>query len=84
MIFYNIPSMPGASIHYNNSFTVDWKASSGNKWTVPLGAGFAQAFTLGGGYGLELSIGGYGVAVRPETGPRWQLKFGITMLFPRG
>ncbi len=83
MIFYNIPSLPGATIHFNNSITIDWKATSGNKWTVPLGLGVSQTLDMGGGYALDLSIGGYGIAVRPEAGPRWQLKFGITLLTPR-
>jgi len=83
MIFYNIPSLPGTTIEYNNAITIDWKATSGNKWTVPLGLGVGKTFDMGGGYGLSLSIGGYGVAVRPEAGPRWQLKFGISLLTPR-
>lgn len=43
MIFYNIPSLPGMSIAYNSTISYDWQASSGNHWTVPLGAGLTKS-----------------------------------------
>jgi len=45
--------------------------------------GFSQTLVMSGGYALDLAIGAYAVPVRPDLGPKWQLKFGITMLFPR-
>jgi hypothetical protein len=83
MIFYNINAIPGAYIGYNAAISADWKANSSNTWILPLGAVVGKTFDLGGGYGLDLSVGTFGYPVKPEGGPDWSLKFGITLLFPR-
>ncbi len=84
MVFFNLPSLPGFTIHYNNTIAVDWNATEGKEWTVPLGLGVSQAFQLGGGHGLDVLLGAYGMAARPDGAPNWQLKFGISWLIPRG
>ncbi len=83
MMFYNLPSLPGFTINYNNTIAIDWKSDRGNRWTVPLGAGVSQSFVLRGGHGLDLAFGAYYLVVRPEGGPNSQLKFAITWLIPR-
>ena len=82
MIFWNLPSPEGFTINYNNTIALDWKGTEG-KWTVPLGAGVSQAFVLGGGHGLDIGLGLYGLVARPEGGPNWQLKIYLTWLIPR-
>lgn len=82
MFFYNVESIPGAYIGYNAVISADWKASSGNTWTVPLGLSVGRTFDMGDGHGLDLSIGPYYSVVQPEGGPKWQLRFGITWVFP--
>ena len=81
-VFYNIEFIPGSYIGYNAAITADWKASSSDTWTLPLGAVIGRTFDLGG-HGLDLSIGAYGNVVRPKNGPKWSLKFGVTWLIPR-
>jgi hypothetical protein len=83
MLYYNFESIPGAFVAYNNTIAYDWSASSGNEWTVPVGLHVGRAFPLGGGYGLELSLGGYKLAARPEGAAEWQVKFGISVVLPR-
>lgn len=83
MLYYNFESIPGAFVAYNNTIAYDWNASSGNQWTVPVGLHVGRAFTLGGGYGLELSLGGYKLAARPEGAAEWQVKLGISVVLPR-
>ena len=83
MLYYNFESVPGAFVAYNNTIAYDWSASSGNQWTVPVGLHVGRAFTLGGGYGLELSLGGYKLAVRPEGAAEWQIKLGVSVVLPR-
>ena len=78
---YNLPGLPGTYIGYNNSLTFNWDASSGNKLTLPLGATFGRTLLLGNGDGLDLSIGVYGLAEKPDNAPSWQLKFGISYFF---
>ena len=83
IVYYNISALPGAYVGYNNSVTYDWSADSGNQWQVPVGLTIGRTVPLGGqGHALDLSIGGYGLAERPEGGADWQLKFGISLFFP--
>jgi hypothetical protein len=82
-VYYNLPSLPGFSINYNNTIAIDWNAPEGKEWTVPLGLGVSQAFQLGGGHGLDVGLGVYGMVARPEGAPNWQLKIGISWLIPR-
>ena len=81
IIYYNFPGMPGYYLGYNNSLTYNRKATSGNKWQVPLGLTFGRTMLMGNGDGLDLSIGAYDLAKSPEGGHSWQLKFGISVFF---
>ena len=78
---YNLPSSPGTYIGYNNSITYNWKASSGNRTTIPLGATFGKTLLLESGNGLDLNVGVYGLVEKPDDAPSWQLKFGISYFF---
>jgi len=82
MLFYNFPSHPGAYVGYNAAISADWKASSNNTWTVPLGLSVGKTFDMGKGSGLDVMIGPYYNVERPDGGARWSLRFGITWLFP--
>lgn len=79
---YNTDLLGGSYIGYNNSVTYSWTAKSGDRWQVPLGLTFGKTFVLNGGYALDASIGGYGLAVRPSGGADYQFKFGISLFFP--
>ena len=81
-IFYNFDFIPGAYIAYNAAITADWKAPSSNTWTLPLGAVIGRTLDVGG-HGVDISIGAYGNVVRPDNGPKWSLKFGVSWLIPR-
>lgn len=82
-LYYNLNAIPGAYVGYNNSISVDWDATSRNRFSVPVGLTAGKAFDLAAGYGLDLSLGLYGFADRPAGGPDWQLKFGMTIVIPR-
>lgn len=83
IVMYNIASIPGASIGYNNAITYDWSNRGGNRWQVPLGLTAAYSFGLGGGYALALDVGAYSLVARPEGGGDWEFKFGISLFLPR-
>ena len=83
LIYYNFESMPGVSLSYNPAITFDWKGDSGNKVTLPVGLGIGKTFALGGGFGMDLSGGAYGMVVRPDGGPKWQLKVAAFFILPR-
>ena len=78
---YNFPNAPGYSLGYNNSLTYNPKATSGNKWQVPLGLTFGRMIMLGNGDGLDLNIGAYDLTKSPDGGHSWQFKFGISYFF---
>jgi len=78
---YLIKSMPGTYVGYNNAMTYDWKASSGNALTLPLGLTIGKTLVVGEGNGLDLSAGVYPLAVRPDNAPKWQVKFGVSYFF---
>ena len=82
MFYYNIPSMPGAYVAYNAVISADWKASSDNRWTVPLGVTFGKTLDMGDGNGLDLGIGPYYNVVRPDGAAGWQVRFAASWLFP--
>jgi len=82
MFFYSVPSNPGTTISYNAVTTVDWTADADNRWTVPLGLSVGKTWDMGGGHGLDMSIGPYYNVVRPEGAAGWQIRFGINWLFP--
>src|SRR5262245_33719744 len=74
--------------------TANWVASSGNKWTVPLGAGGGKLFRLRelpggdklgelGKLPVEAQLLAYYNAVRPDQAPTTQLIFQVTFLFPK-
>jgi hypothetical protein len=62
--------------------TADWRASSGNKWTVPLGAGVGRIMKLGF-QPVNLNVQFYGNAVHPAGGSTWGTKLQIAFLFPK-
>ena len=83
MLYLDVASIPGATIHYNNAITADWRIEEGSQWSVPLGLGVSKSFVVGGGHGIDVVLGYYGMAARPEGGPSAQVKFGLTWLVPR-
>ena len=83
MFFYNFKSVPGLAVGYNGAITYDWNNKAGNNLQLPLGGVVSRTSDLGGGYGLDLVLGAYVYPVKPDGGPDWSFKFGITLLLPR-
>jgi len=81
-VFYNFPSRPGLSVAYNAAITANWKADSSNTWTVPLGLSIGRTLAMSGGNGLDMTIGPYYNAVRPEGAAKWAIRFGVSWMFP--
>ncbi len=78
---YLFKSLPGAYLGYNNSLTYDWNADSDNALTLPLGLTFGKALVFESGDFLDLAVGAYPLAVRPDNAPSWQLKIGVSYFF---
>jgi hypothetical protein len=62
--------------------TADWKASSGNKWTVPVGGGGGKILRIGK-QAVNAYVQAFDNVVRPHEGGNWTLRVQIQLLFPR-
>jgi hypothetical protein len=62
--------------------TVDWKADSNQRWTVPLGGGVGKIFHLGK-LPVNTQVSAYYNVVRPDTGANWQIRAQVQLMFPK-
>ncbi len=62
--------------------TADWKADSGQQWTVPLGGGIGKIFHLGK-LPVNTQVSAYYNVVRPDFGPNWQIRAQMQLMFPK-
>jgi hypothetical protein len=62
--------------------TANWNAPSGDRWTVPLGAGIGKIFLIGK-QPVNAQLAGYYNVIRPDFGPEWQLRAQVQFLFPK-
>jgi hypothetical protein len=63
----------------NTESTYDWENS---QWTVPINVTVSQLLKIGS-QPVQLQIGGRYYAEKPDGGPDWGLRFGLTFLFPK-
>lgn len=87
MLYYNVESVPGAWIAYNNTVSYDHKVKGGdgNAWTIPLGLTIGRTFDMGGGHGFDMGVGAYHLpgGGRPKGGAKYQMKLSVSWIFPR-
>jgi hypothetical protein len=62
--------------------TADWRASSGNRWVVPLGGGVGRIMRLGN-QPVNLLAQLYGNAVHPAGASPWGMRLQIQFLYPK-
>jgi hypothetical protein len=62
--------------------TVEWKAESGNRWTVPLGGGVGKIFHFGK-LPVNSQLSAYYNVVRPDFGANWQIRAQVQLMFPK-
>ena len=77
---YNLPQ--GLYLTSAPIITSNWKAESGDQWTIPFGAGIGKIVKIGGKLPLNLQAGAYYNAVKPEYGADWQLRAMVVVLLP--
>jgi len=82
MLYYNVSSIEGMAISYNNTSTYNHQARSKNAWTVPLGMTVSRTFVMESGIGLDLGIGYYNNVKRPKGAADWTLKWSVAIVFP--
>jgi hypothetical protein len=62
--------------------TADWKAASGNKWTMPVGGGGGKILHIGR-QAVNTYVQAFDDVVRPHEGGTWTLRLQVQLLFPR-
>ncbi len=80
--FINYNLQKGWFIAMSPVITANWKASSGNVWTVPFGGGIGR-ITKFGAQPVSLIAQFYGNAVHPANTPAWTMRLQISFLFPK-
>jgi hypothetical protein len=77
---YNLPE--GWYLSSVPLITANWEASSGNKWTVPLGGGVGKLFRLDK-LPINTQLQAFYNIERPQFAADWQLRFQLQFLFPK-
>ncbi len=62
--------------------TIDWKADSGQQWTVPLGGGVGKIFHLGK-LPVNTQLSAYYNVATPDDGADWQIRAQVQLMFPK-
>jgi hypothetical protein len=77
---YNFPG--GFYVTSAPIITVNWKADSSQRWTVPLGGGVGKIFHLGR-LPVNTQLSAYYNVVTPDDGPNWQIRAQVQFMFPK-
>jgi len=81
-INYNLPE--GYYLSTSPKVVANWKADSGNKWTVPLGMAFGKLLKPKNFLPFNVQAGAYYNIESPElTGGDWSLKLTFTAIIPK-
>ena len=78
--FINYNMKDGWYLTSSPVMTANWEATSGNRFTIPLGGGFGRVFKIGD-QPISAYIQAFGYADKPEGGPDWSLRTQWTFLF---
>ena len=79
--FVNYNMAQGWYLTTSPIITVNWLASSGEQWTVPIGGGFGRVFKLGD-QPVNAQVQGFYNAIRPTGTADWQFRALVAFLFP--
>ncbi len=73
----------GWSIGHSGNILADWKAGSGNVWTVPLGAGVSKVVKFVR-LPVKLALAVQYMPIHPhEFGQKWNVQVGIVPVIPK-
>lgn len=73
----------GWSIGYSGNILANWKASSGNIWTVPLGVGISKVVKFGK-LPVKVSVAGQYMPIHPDDfGQKWNVQVQIVPVIPK-
>jgi len=72
----------GWSVGYSGNILADWKAASGERWTVPVGLSAGKVVKFGR-LPVQVQIGGQYFVERPTGGPEWNVQLKVTPVIPK-
>jgi len=73
----------GWSVGYSGNILADWKAPSGNKWTVPIGVAIGKVLRLGK-LPLKINLAAQYMPIRPDNvGQQWNIQVSLTPVIPK-
>ena len=77
---YNLPN--GWYLVSDMVLTANWKADSGQQWTVPVGAGVGKLFKVGN-QAMNTRVEAYSNIEKPDGAPDWTMSWTLQFLFPK-
>lgn len=80
--FLNYNIEPGLYVTSAPLLTVNWKATSSQRWTVPIGGGIGRIFHLGR-LPVNAQLSAYYNAIRPDSAANWQVRAQVQLMFPK-
>jgi hypothetical protein len=80
--FINYNLKKGWYVSVSPIINANWKATSGNVWTVPVGGGVGRVLRVGF-QPVNVSAAFYGNVVHPVGGSPWGMRVQIAFLFPK-
>ena len=81
--FVNYNFKGGWYASFSPIITANWRADPDNRWTVPVGGAVGRVFKIGH-QPINAQVGAYYNAIAPDnTGPSWQIRAQIQLLFPK-
>ncbi len=80
--FVNYNFAGGAYLTSAPVLTVNWKADSGQQWTVPLGGGVGKIFHFGP-LPVNMQISAYYNIEKLDYGANWQIRAQVQFMFPK-
>jgi hypothetical protein len=73
----------GWSIGYSGNMLANWKADSGNVWTVPIGVGISKVWKFGP-FPVKIGIGGQWMPIHPDAfGQKWNVQVIFSPVIPK-
>ncbi|MEZ2348644.1 neuromedin U [Terriglobus sp. RCC_193] len=80
--FVNYNLKKGWALSTGPIISANWKGSSGNVWTVPIGGGVGRVMRLGY-QPANIGVQFYRNAVYPTGGSPWSMRLSVSLLFPK-
>jgi len=80
--FANLFFGEGWSMGYSGNILANWKASSGNVWTVPIGVGVGKVVKLGR-LPVKFQLALQYMPVHPQNGQEWDVQVLIAPVLPK-